>query len=353
LTKDGAASIGLTLGVDPDLTGMIDGVMVDADRRLDGRRTDPDVLKEIWSQVGELGLARLTGSAAAGGSEAGWAEAAALLRSAAAQDVALPFVEHDLLGGWLSERLGLSVASELTTVAFADPDGSAKNVLWTDATDRVLVVVTAEDGQTRIATATAGQLRFTSEVNSTLLGRAAQVEIESVDFTVIESVLVEELRLRGALARAVQIVGAIGWVVDSAIGHITERKQFGRSLSQFQAVRSLLADVTADAALAAAAVTAAVQIVGDGDIAANETRAAAVAVAKSCTGHATEIVVRHGHQLHGAIGTTLEHSLHRYTNALLTWRNDFGSAAYWDARLARYAQSAEPGQLWERITLGS
>ena len=72
--------------------------------------------------------------------------------------------------------------------------------------------------------------------------------------------------------------------------------------------------------------TAAIGIVNDGDITSRAVRAAAVAVAKSYTGHASEIVIRHGHQMHGAIGTTLEHSLHRYTNALLNWRNDFGSA---------------------------
>jgi alkylation response protein AidB-like acyl-CoA dehydrogenase len=351
LTKDGAARIRLDLDVDPDLIKMIGGVMADAGHRLQGKRSDPDVLQEIWSQMGELGLARLTGSSASGGSEAGWAEAAVLLRAAAVNDVQLPFVEHDLLGGWLAQRAGLAAASECTTVAFGGLDGDARNVAWTGMCDRILVVSRDASGQVQIASASPPQLRFADEETSTLLGRDVEFDCTTLQFTTIDVEMAEELQLRGALARAVQMVGAIGWVVDSAISHVTERQQFGRSLSQFQAVRSLLAEVAAHAALAAAAVTAAIAIVNDGDITSKAVRAAAVAAAKSCTGHASEIVIRHGHQLHGAIGTTLEHSLHRYTNALLNWRNDFGSATYWDARLAKYATDGTSEELWQRITL--
>ncbi|WP_312028419.1 acyl-CoA dehydrogenase family protein [Mycolicibacterium farcinogenes] len=331
---------------------MIDGVMADADRRLDGKRSDHDALQGIWSQMGELGLARLTGSAASGGSEAGWSEAAVLLRTAAANDVALPFVEHDLLGGWLAERVGLTGHSDCTTVAFAGPDGGAGRVLWTEMCDRILVVTGVDNAQVQVAVATPEQVRSTGDETVMLSGRDVEFDLEALEFTPVEGDLLEELRFRGALARSIQMIGAVGWVVDSAVGHVTERKQFGRSLSQFQAVRTLLADVTADAALAAAAATGAVGIADDGDIASNAARAAAVAVAKSCAGYASEIVIRHGHQLHGAIGTTLEHGLHRYTNALLLWRNDFGSATYWDARLSRYATSGKPEELWDRITLG-
>ncbi len=351
LTKDGAARIALDLGVDPDLVEMIDDVMANAGQRLEGRRSDPAVLQEIWSQMGDLGLARLTGDGASGGSAAGWQEAAVLLRAAAVNDVQVPFVEHDLLGGWLAERTGLSTTSDCTTVALAGLDGTASNVAWTGMCDRILVVVGAANGQAQVAAASPRQLRFANDESSILLGRDIEFDCTSLEFTPIDPEVAEELHLRGALARAVQMVGAMGWVVDSAVGHVTERQQFGRSLSQFQAVRSLLADVTADAALAAAAVTAAIRIVDDGDTSSKAVRAAAVAVAKSCTGHASEIVIRHGHQLHGAIGTTIEHSLHRYTSALLAWRNDYGSATYWDGRLAEYATSGASHELWQRITL--
>jgi alkylation response protein AidB-like acyl-CoA dehydrogenase len=351
LTKDGAARIRLDLDVDPDLIAMIDDVMADAAHHVQAKRSDPAVLQEIWSQMGPLGLARLTGNAATGGSEAGWAEAATLLRTAAVNDVQLPFVEHDLLGGWLAERVGLPSTTKCTTIALVEPGGTARSVAWTGMCDRILVVSRAADGRAQLAVASPQQARFVNEKSSTLLGRDVQFDCTTLQFTTIDTAAAEDLQLRGALARAVQMVGAMGWVVDAAVTHVNERKQFGRTLSQFQAVRSLLAEVAAEAALAAAAVTAAIGIVNDADIAGTAFGAAAVAVAKSCTGHASEIVVRHGHQLHGAMGTTLEHGLHRYTNALLFWRNDFGSATYWDARLAKYATSGPSEELWQRITL--
>ena len=55
------------------------------------------------------------------------------------------------------------------------------------------------------------------------------------------------------------------------------------------------------------------------------------------------------HQVHGAIGTALEHDLHRFTRAALAWRGEFGSVGYWDRRLAAAAAAAGPGGLWPFI----
>jgi len=74
----------------------------------------------------------------------------------------------------------------------------------------------------------------------------------------------------------------------------------------------------------------------------------AVAVAKSCVSHAVEPVTRNAHQVLGAMGTTLEHGLHRSTLPLLRWRNDFGSARRWDLEIARGAVSPGEG-LWAQL----
>jgi acyl-CoA dehydrogenase len=68
----------------------------------------------------------------------------------------------------------------------------------------------------------------------------------------------------------------------------------------------------------------------------------AVAVAKSCAGHASEVVVRNAHQVHGAIGTTAEHGLHRLTMPLLAWRSEYGSTRYWDEELGAGVLRAGP-----------
>ena len=65
-----------------------------------------------------------------------------------------------------------------------------------------------------------------------------------------------------------------------------------------------------------------------------------VAAARSCAGHASSVVVRNAHQVHGAIGTTREHRLHEFTRAALAWRSEFGSVRYWDEWLTDAALSA-------------
>jgi alkylation response protein AidB-like acyl-CoA dehydrogenase len=159
----------------------------------------------------------------------------------------------------------------------------------------------------------------------------------------------EARRLRGALMRAVQMTGAMDAAVDLTARHAVERRQFGRPLAAFQAVQQLAADAAAEAALARAATDAALmqamatQFAGDGLL-------FSVAVARSVCGHAGSTVVRNAHQVHGAIGTTREHVLHRVTMPILAWTNDFGSVAEWDALLEQAARDAGGAGLWELVS---
>jgi acyl-CoA dehydrogenase len=156
-------------------------------------------------------------------------------------------------------------------------------------------------------------------------------------------------RLRGALMRAVQMTGAMDAAVDLTVRHAADRKQFGRPLAAFQAVQQLTADAAAEAALARAATDAALaqavatRFAGDGLL-------FSVAAARSVCGHCGSTVVRNAHQVHGAIGTTREHVLHRVTMPILAWTNDFGSVAEWDALLERAARDAGDAGLWKLIS---
>jgi alkylation response protein AidB-like acyl-CoA dehydrogenase len=156
-------------------------------------------------------------------------------------------------------------------------------------------------------------------------------------------------RLRGALMRAVQLTGAMDAAVDLTVRHATERMQFGRRLAAFQAVQQLAADAAAEAALARAATDAALaqavatQFAGDGLV-------VSVAVARSVCGHSGSVVVRNAHQVHGAIGTTREHVLHRVTMPILEWTNDFGSVTEWEAAIARAAREAGDAGLWKLVS---
>ena len=71
----------------------------------------------------------------------------------------------------------------------------------------------------------------------------------------------------------------------------------------------------------------------------------AVTVAKVVTGQAARSVTASGHQLHGAIGVTIEHPLRLSSMRALSWIDEFGSTAHYARRLGHVALGAE--QTWD------
>jgi acyl-CoA dehydrogenase len=122
--------------------------------------------------------------------------------------------------------------------------------------------------------------------------------------------------------------------------------QFGRQLSKFQAVQHMLSDIAAEAALARAATEGALAAAVGSDWSGVEFP---VAVARSCAGHAASVVVRNAHQVHGAIGTTIEHRLHEFTRPALAWRSEFGSVRYWDDQVTDMALRTDAAGIWRLI----
>jgi acyl-CoA dehydrogenase len=55
------------------------------------------------------------------------------------------------------------------------------------------------------------------------------------------------------------------------------------------------------------------------------------------------------HQVHGAIGFTKEHILHRFTLRLLAWRDDFGNESYWAAELGKRVAQRGADAFWPLV----
>ena len=55
------------------------------------------------------------------------------------------------------------------------------------------------------------------------------------------------------------------------------------------------------------------------------------------------------HQVHGAIGFTIEHILHRYSLRALAWRDDFGSESYWAVELGKLVANRGADELWPLV----
>jgi acyl-CoA dehydrogenase len=302
---------------------------------------------KLWAQLAGLGLTRLTGVEENGGSGAGWAEAATLHRLAGYHAVPLPLVEHDLIAGWLIDRLDLEADDAITSIALAGATGPGLVAPYGRYAERLVVLDRAEDGWA-VADLRSEELDLAHGMNLAGEPRDRVTSIVPDQGRRVPDDLVQELRVRGALARATQLCGALDRSVEVAAQHASVREQFGRPLLRFQAVQALLADAAAESALAQAATQAALTVVSEPGRDAAEVRRA-VTVAKSCTSHAAGIVSRNTHQVLGAIGTTTEHSLHVSTRRLLSWRDEYGTRDQCDRVLAEQVMDRAGGDVWSYV----
>ena len=360
-SDNGGQETGLV--VDPDLTTMIGDVL----SGFSGPTVDPDPAA-VWRTLTEVGLARLTAPEESGGSGAGWAEAAALILLAAAAGVCVPYVETDVVVGPLRRAAALDDTSPGTsTLAVVGPGGRARRVPWAGATDTVLFVRRAagdpayDHDDDEIAFARAGGYEV-AEVATDRTERLpgspiSQIPVgdvappSEIRWSPVPAGAVENTVLQGALARAVQCVGAAEGMLDAALDHTTGRTQFGRPLARFQSVQNLVVDLAAETVLARAAADQAVAdalVTGLG----GPLSAFRVAVASSVASQALAVAVRNAHQVHGAIGTTHEHTLHRLTLPALQWRGEFGSAAFWESLLSEAAVAGGMDGAWPMVVEG-
>ena len=170
--------------------------------------------------------------------------------------------------------------------------------------------------------------------------RVSAYHATDLDFAERAMPEVGDERRRGALMRAIQITGALDRVRDLTVTYASARRQFGQPLSRFQAVQLQLAELAGAAALAEAAVAEAVE----------DPSPRRVAAAKVVAGRAAGRGAAIAHQVHGAIGFTREHELHRFTTRLWRWRDDFGGEARWAESLGDLYAHAGADRVWEVVT---
>ena len=324
---------------DPELVALLADVF--GEHKPSPERTSGELDPDLWTLLENLGLTRLTGSESRGGSGGSWRDAAALQNAAAAHGIQLPLAEHDLLAHWLLEVTDLPAPDGVLTIAQVSAANTARGVPWASRADGIVVVRDTGDGRYELGVGSPADVAIDNSRNLAGEPRDAITLPRGIHQPVeVPPTVVASLRRRAALIRAVQICGALDAAVAATVRHTTDRVQFGRSLSQFQAVQHRLADAAAEAALARAATWAALDEAVSTDFA-SPGLDVSIAVARSCAGHAASVVVRAAHQLHGAIGTTREHSLHQLTMPILAWTNEFGTLAEFDDFLTRAAIASE------------
>jgi alkylation response protein AidB-like acyl-CoA dehydrogenase len=135
----------------------------------------------------------------------------------------------------------------------------------------------------------------------------------------------------GAAVLAAEQLGLAQHCLDMTVAYLKERRQFGRPIGSFQALKHRLADLWTTITLARAASRYAAACLADGD----PDAPVAVALAKSACCEAAVTAAQECVQLHGGIGFTWEHPAHLYLKRAKAASVTFGTpGAHRDALAA-------------------
>ncbi|MEV4711774.1 acyl-CoA dehydrogenase family protein [Micromonospora sp. NPDC049374] len=140
----------------------------------------------------------------------------------------------------------------------------------------------------------------------------------------------------GAALLASEQVGVAQWCLDTTVDYVRQRRQFGRPVGSFQAVKHRLADLWVELTEARAVARYAAAS------AAGSEAPLAAALAQAYCGpmavRAAEVCV----QLHGGLGFTWEHPAHLYLKRAKSTAIAFGTADRHRAALARLVDLPAP-----------
>ena len=135
---------------------------------------------------------------------------------------------------------------------------------------------------------------------------------------------------RGALCAAGQLVGLAQRMLDASVDYAAQRKQFGKPIGSFQAVKHHLADVVTKIEFAKPVLYRAAKALAHGDLDVT----ARVAHAKLVCGEAAVFAARKGIQVHGAMGYTWEVDLQMFMKRAWALDAAWGDPAFHRSRLS-------------------
>jgi alkylation response protein AidB-like acyl-CoA dehydrogenase len=331
---------------------------------------DRSVVDPLWRSVAvDLGLAALLVPEHLGGAGASAREAAVVLEELGRAVAPVPFLTSSVLatavlrGGAVqgedrelpsaaAAQLLTALASGDRTAALAVPFAASRTSVRSAAgplggglagritsvagaleADVLLVPVEVVGGLEVHAVETS-EVAVEPVVSLDMSRGLADVSFDEAPSLLVVPAVDGEAAVRGALdvgaaLMASEQVGLAQWCLEATVAYLKERRQFGRVVGGFQALKHRLADLytLVEQARAAARYAAATLAEGDPDaeVAAHVAQAycadVAVRAAEECV------------QLHGGIGMTWEHPAHLYLKRAKADQVGLGSPAGHRARL--------------------
>lgn len=294
----------------------------------------------LWPQIAELGWIGLSVSEDRGGAGFGFLEEAVLFEEMgyalypgpyfATVGLALPaLVEHDGLDRVLSGRAPVTFAyaerpgpSSFYDLENVGTKAEQSNGSWKVVGEKHLVPDAKPGGLAVVVARTPDGLGlFVIEVDDCMAREARTVDttrrltrlgLEGAPAQLLvgpedSAELLERIRLRGLASVSLEAVGIAQRALELSIEHAKERKQFDKPIGAYQAVSHQVSNIYMETELARSLAYWAAWCVAERD----EQAPMAVAAAKSAAGEAAVAACERAIQVHGGIGFTWEHILHR------------------------------------------
>lgn len=312
----------------------------------------------LWRTLSaELGVTALAVPEELGGG-ASWRETAVVLEELGRAVAAVPFLGSAVLSTCLALELdardllaslatGETVAAVLAPATSPDPvarqaavtvsgervSGSVRSVA--DALTATVLLVPAADGSIRLVRTSDPGVSVTAVVSLDMTRQLADITLDDVASEVIgdgpdAAAAAATVAQVGAALFASEQLGLAEWCLDATVSYLKERKQFGRPLGSFQALKHRCADlwVRITEARAVARYAAACAAGNDADLAV--AAATAQALCSDVAVEAAELCV----QFHGGIGFTWEFPAHLYLKRAKASQLTLGSPDRHRRRLA-------------------
>lgn len=303
----------------------------------------------LYEKLAENGITHMLVPENAGGIGANIGDAATIMRAAGEAAAPGPLLEI-IMGQSILAQAGLGTTEGLLSLAFVDDmpvpqvgeshwtNATLHDVPWSEAVDHILVIARTPAGA-RLVLTNAGDWTVTH--GSDAAGEPRDLLMaQSIAITCAELDDYDLLLQKAAILRGAQILGAIEWSFRRSVEYASERRQFGREIGKFQAVQQMLAEL-ADHVLASAGIT---------EAATDGARVSLIAASRSRLGDAADATIAIAHQVHGAMGFSIEYALNSRTRRLMAWRDDYGNVLYWRRVLAGNFTGLSREAFWPAVS---
>lgn len=278
----------------------------------------------LWQQLSEVGLPTLAVPAVLGGIGASLLDIVAAVERLGAHGVPGPWVESavlapTLLAGTPDAGLLSGAADGSTRFAIAATQFTPYAVDADFATH--LFVLTGEG----IAPAT-----ITGEPVASVDPARRLFSVRSVGKVAVLDPATTAVALdRATLACAAYLVGMAERMLSMSVTYVSQRRQFGRVIGEYQALKHALADVRVRLDFAHPLVLGAARALDAG----SPTAGRSVSAAKVFASDTAHLAARTALQVHGAIGYTLEYDLSIWLLRTRALMQAWGTAGHHRARV--------------------